>query len=100
MGISKVVLLHELKEADIAMDSQSLAAFIHDDLSRDNRRALCAYLKMAQAMAASLEKPRYLEWFGRKSNFDPNWEWCSFEHVQESSKMMEFIGTAQRIGTG
>lgn len=98
MGISKNVLLHELAEADINVDAQSLASFIRDDVLHHTPQAAIAYLEMAQVMAKNLETPQRWSWFRRNSAADPAWEWCSFEGIQESAKMIEFVGTAQPSG--
>jgi hypothetical protein len=95
--ISKTVLLHELAKADIALEPQAIAAYIRDDLWRDIPTGVKDYLLMVRQMAENLEKPPGWRWIRRNPNTDASWEWCSLEEVQESTKMIEFIGTAKPL---
>jgi len=83
MEISSRVLLHELSEAGVQLESNGLEAFVRNDLSAHPKEAINGYLRIVQGIVCP---PRRKRFFGLLSVPEPPVAWIIVQIEKVASK--------------
>jgi hypothetical protein len=96
--ICKKTLVHELNEAEVSVDMETLKSYVIKDLNDYPVQALTGYIGIAQAILGVPKKTKFFwPFIGRKVNTKKLWSIVRIDLVDEDEKSLIFHGTAQLL---